>query len=66
MLLILFVMSLGSMSHVDFKKSLCRSVEFRGQGPWYWEVGCEKITPCREGYLYGLTRKSEPGQGHLT
>ena len=26
-------MSLGSMSHVEFTKSLCRPVEFRGQGP---------------------------------
>ena len=23
------------MSHVDFKKSLCRRVEFKGQGPQY-------------------------------
>ena len=26
-------MSIGSMSHVDFKKGLCRPVEFKGQGP---------------------------------
>ena len=31
--LILFLMSLGSMSHVDFKKCPCRRVEFRGRGP---------------------------------
>ena len=30
---ILFYMSLGSMSHVDFKKRPCRPVDFRGQGP---------------------------------
>ena len=33
--LILFLMSLGSMLHIDFKKSLCRPVEFRDQGPSY-------------------------------
>ena len=33
MSLILFLMSLGSMSHVDFKKSPCHHVEFRGQWP---------------------------------
>ena len=30
-----FLMSLGSMLHVDFKKCPCRRVEFRGQGPFY-------------------------------
>ena len=32
-------MSLRSMSHVEFKKSPCRSVEFKGQGPRWrdWE-----------------------------
>ena len=29
-------MSIGSMSHVDFKKGLCRPVEFKGQGPPYY------------------------------
>ena len=29
----LFLMSLGSMSHINFNKSLCRPVKFRGQGP---------------------------------
>ena len=33
MSLILFLMSLGSMSHVDFKKGPCQPVEFKGQGP---------------------------------
>ena len=33
MSLILFLMSLGSMSHVNFKKGPCRRVEFRGLGP---------------------------------
>ena len=33
MSLIQFLMSLGSMSHVDFKKGPYRHVEFRGQGP---------------------------------
>ena len=31
--LIVFLMSLGSMSYVDFKKSQCHPVEFRGHGP---------------------------------
>ena len=31
--LILFLMSLGPMSDVDFKKCPCRRVEFRGRGP---------------------------------
>ena len=29
----IFPMSMGSMSHVDFKKWPCRPVEFKGQGP---------------------------------
>ena len=35
MSLILFFMSQGSMSHLDFEKSLCRRVKFRSQGPYY-------------------------------
>ena len=31
--LILFPMSIGFMSHVDFKKRPCRPAEFKGQGP---------------------------------
>ena len=33
MSLISFPMSIGFMSHVEFKKRQCRPVEFRGQGP---------------------------------
>ena len=33
MSLIFFPMSIGSMSHVDFKKWLCRPVKFKGQWP---------------------------------
>ena len=33
MSLIFFPMSIGFMSHVDFKKWPCRRVEFKGQGP---------------------------------
>ena len=33
MSLIFFLMSIGFMSHVDFKKGPCRPVEFKGQGP---------------------------------
>ena len=36
MSLISFLMPLGSMSHVDFKKRPCRHVKFRGQGPSEW------------------------------
>ena len=32
-------MSLGSMSHVDFKKWPCRRVEFKGQDPLEGEGG---------------------------
>ena len=38
MSLISFPMSIGFMSHVDFKKRPCRPVEFRGQGPHMSEV----------------------------
>ena len=31
--IIVFLMSLGFMSHINFNKSLCRPVKFRGQGP---------------------------------
>ena len=43
MSLILFLMSLGSMSHVDFKKGPCRPVEFRGQGPYFKERASECV-----------------------
>ena len=33
MSLIVFPMSIGFMSHVDFKKKPCRPVDFKGQGP---------------------------------
>ena len=33
MSLIFFPMSIGFMSHVDFKKRACRPVDFKGQGP---------------------------------
>ena len=33
MSLIFFAISIGSMSHVDFKKWLCRPVDFKGQCP---------------------------------
>ena len=32
-------MSLSPMSHVKFKKRLCRSVDFRGQGPYKVYIG---------------------------
>ena len=33
MSLIFYSMSIDSMLHVDLKKSQCRPVEFKGQGP---------------------------------
>ena len=38
-----FLMSLGSISHVDFKKGPCRRVEFRGQGPYFKERASECV-----------------------
>ena len=35
----IFPMSIGFMSHVDFKKGSCRPVEFKGQGPPSWPAG---------------------------
>ena len=37
MSLIFFPMSIGFMSHVDFKKWPCRPVNFKGQGPRSWK-----------------------------
>ena len=39
--LIILLISLGSVSHVDFKKSPCCSVEFRGQGHIYGYQGVD-------------------------
>ena len=39
MSIIYFLMSISSMSHVDFKKWPCRPVEFKGQGPSYYPGG---------------------------
>ena len=36
MSLIFFPMSIGFMSHVDFKKGPCCPVKFKGQGPLYY------------------------------
>ena len=41
--LIFLPVSLRSMSHVDFKKSLCGRVKFKGQGPLH---GTLEVTPC--------------------
>ena len=40
-------MSLGLMSHVDFKKELCRHVKFRGRGPLYIANTSYKVTNSR-------------------
>ena len=34
MSIVFFLMSIGSMSHVEFKKQPCRPVEFNGQRPF--------------------------------
>ena len=34
MSIVFFLMSIGSMSHVEFKKQPCRPVESKGQGPF--------------------------------
>ena len=39
MSLIFSPMSIGFMSHVDFKIWQCRPVEFKGQGPFCWDYG---------------------------
>ena len=36
MSLTFFPMSIGFMSHVNFKKWLCRLIDFKGQGPLVW------------------------------
>ena len=40
----IFLMSIGSMSHVDFKKMLCRPVGFKGQGPCVLSKGWPCVT----------------------
>ena len=44
MSLILFPMSIGCMSHVDFKKWPCRPVDFKGQGPYYRPVDIDPFS----------------------
>ena len=38
-------MSIGSMSHVEFKKWPCRPVEFKGQGPVHSVGALDKGVP---------------------
>ena len=45
MSLIFFPMSIGFMSHVDFKKRPCCPVEFKGQGPLQKPVAVEESRP---------------------
>ena len=55
MSLIISLLSIGSMSHVDFKKWPCRRVEFRGQGPSWWSIDSKiSIHSCEHDpqYLY--------------
>ena len=61
--LILFFMSLGSMSHVWFKKSLCRPVEFRGQGPLSRKVLIDRKS-CM--YMAHIVRQSLVKQPHAS
>ena len=50
-------MSLSSMSHVDFKKTPCRCVEFKGQGPpkyfAHLPLGFSYVPPCPMMHLAG-------------
>ena len=39
------LMSLGSMSHVDFKKCPCCCDDFRGQRPFYYELYSRSTPP---------------------
>ena len=41
MSLIFCLMSIGFMSHVNFKKRPCRPVEFKGQGPLAGRAGVD-------------------------
>ena len=60
MSLAFFPMSIGFMSHVDFKKRPCRPVEFKGQGP-------SSCTPCTGGcqVLSGAQSTGEIGRPRL-
>ena len=53
-----FPMSISFMSHVDFKKWLCRPVKFKGQGPFYIKIYCgqAKHLPSAPGILRGGSR----------
>ena len=39
MSVVFFLVSIGVMSPVNFKKCLCHPVEFKGQGPILWGWG---------------------------
>ena len=41
---IFLLICIGSMSDVDFKKWLCRTFEFKGQGPCPWEEQVGKLS----------------------
>ena len=43
MSLIIFPMSIGSMSHVVFKKWLCRPVNIKGPDPYWWGGLCRVL-----------------------
>ena len=47
MSIVFFLMSIGSMSHVEIKKQPCRPVKFNDQGPFNWLRPLVRIAiPC--------------------
>ena len=66
MSLIFILMSLRSIWHVDLKKSLCRRVEFKGQGPQGEQFKSRKSSssdnPVR-GYLNAASCSTTPPGG---
>ena len=58
---IFFIMSLGPMLHVDFKKWPCRPVKFKGQGPYpdpTWPVW-RQVTLALVSYLRSYQRRGQ-------
>ena len=51
MSIICLTMSIGSMSHVDFKKSSFRPAEFKGQRPHTWQACNRPLSTSPFNYL---------------
>ena len=52
MSLVFSPVSISFMSHVDFRKWLCRPVDFKGQGPLIWVLVLVCRGPFNMGVLY--------------